>query len=420
MGDSNDLFCLLSDSYFDELLTLTSLPLQTPGSDRILNFDKLRDPKPSTSTSTSTSTVTIDSQSNGPITKSSEELHFFKTNFSNMSSRRPSLLNIAVSKPLQSVVAHGLNSTTSSPSSHTGRWTTEEHRLFLQGLQKYGKSWKKIACLVPTRTLVQIRTHAQKFLMKKTWDHQLSSSASALNVNLHVNGPVGTPTLQPKSTTQSNTMSQNVNKPYQVRLKPATTKNLAPETSLSSSLPSLAPSLPMDINTNHYHHHQQHLNLNLSLNMNQHHQSQHQLPAHIPFYHHPLAFTPASPSNSSTLNLHHETHQEPVHVSKKRRLSAAICESESRAKLGVLEMPISTNHNDSDDIFDNIVDILDGKSNLDWLSALENLTPQTTGPKNNDFSLDKKPTNEIKGNGNVKHEKNGKTNTKNIKNEKKL
>ena len=47
-----------------------------------------------------------------------------------------------------------------------GRWTHEEHSLFLKGLQMYGKNWKKIQSLVKTRTNSQIRSHAQKFFEK--------------------------------------------------------------------------------------------------------------------------------------------------------------------------------------------------------------------------------------------------------------
>ena len=47
-----------------------------------------------------------------------------------------------------------------------GRWTSEEHNLFLQGLHLYSKQWKLIADLVKTRTVVQIRTHAQKYFQK--------------------------------------------------------------------------------------------------------------------------------------------------------------------------------------------------------------------------------------------------------------
>lgn len=49
---------------------------------------------------------------------------------------------------------------------NTGRWTAEEHRLFLEGLEKHGKGWKKIASLIKSRTVVQIRTHAQKYFQK--------------------------------------------------------------------------------------------------------------------------------------------------------------------------------------------------------------------------------------------------------------
>ncbi|OEU20545.1 hypothetical protein FRACYDRAFT_165241, partial [Fragilariopsis cylindrus CCMP1102] len=46
------------------------------------------------------------------------------------------------------------------------RWTSEEHNLFLQGLELHGKGWKKIAGLIKSRTVVQIRTHAQKYFQK--------------------------------------------------------------------------------------------------------------------------------------------------------------------------------------------------------------------------------------------------------------
>lgn len=48
----------------------------------------------------------------------------------------------------------------------TGRWTPDEHRLFLEGIMLYGKDWKKMQPLIKTRSLVQIRTHAQKVFKK--------------------------------------------------------------------------------------------------------------------------------------------------------------------------------------------------------------------------------------------------------------
>lgn len=49
---------------------------------------------------------------------------------------------------------------------HTGRWTREEHQAFLSALKMYGKEWKKVAAKVKTRTVVQTRTHAQKYFQK--------------------------------------------------------------------------------------------------------------------------------------------------------------------------------------------------------------------------------------------------------------
>ena len=47
-----------------------------------------------------------------------------------------------------------------------GRWTHEEHLAFLRGLHLYDKTWEAIASLVPTRTVLQIRTHSQKYFSK--------------------------------------------------------------------------------------------------------------------------------------------------------------------------------------------------------------------------------------------------------------
>ena len=61
-----------------------------------------------------------------------------------------------------------------------GRWTPEEHELFLQGMLLHGREWKKVQALVRTRTSAQIRSHAQKYFQKmaKTKDGSLASSQS--------------------------------------------------------------------------------------------------------------------------------------------------------------------------------------------------------------------------------------------------
>lgn len=63
-------------------------------------------------------------------------------------------------------MATAQSATSSNQGENTGRWTAEEHRLFLQGLEQHGKGWKKIASLIKSRTVVQIRTHAQKYFQK--------------------------------------------------------------------------------------------------------------------------------------------------------------------------------------------------------------------------------------------------------------
>jgi SHAQKYF class myb-like DNA-binding protein len=47
-----------------------------------------------------------------------------------------------------------------------GRWTETEHVVFLEGLHLHGKQWKTIATMIGTRSVVQVRTHAQKYFQK--------------------------------------------------------------------------------------------------------------------------------------------------------------------------------------------------------------------------------------------------------------
>ena len=47
-----------------------------------------------------------------------------------------------------------------------GRWSTEEHIRFIEGLVEYGKNWKNVQKCVGTRSTAQARSHAQKFLLK--------------------------------------------------------------------------------------------------------------------------------------------------------------------------------------------------------------------------------------------------------------
>ncbi|EGZ17362.1 hypothetical protein PHYSODRAFT_500657 [Phytophthora sojae] len=64
-------------------------------------------------------------------------------------------------------VSRAAGSSSKPVKGNTGRWTEAEHKLFLQGLETFPyRAWKKIATLIKTRTVVQIRTHAQKYYQK--------------------------------------------------------------------------------------------------------------------------------------------------------------------------------------------------------------------------------------------------------------
>ena len=45
-------------------------------------------------------------------------------------------------------------------------WTKEEHQFFLEALQLYERDWKKIGAHIPTKSIIQIRSHAQKYFIK--------------------------------------------------------------------------------------------------------------------------------------------------------------------------------------------------------------------------------------------------------------
>ena len=47
-----------------------------------------------------------------------------------------------------------------------GKWSPDEHALFLEGMRYFGKEWKRVATLIRTRNSIQVRSHAQKYFQK--------------------------------------------------------------------------------------------------------------------------------------------------------------------------------------------------------------------------------------------------------------
>ena len=89
----------------------------------------------------------------------------------------------------------------------TGRWTKQEHEAFLEALQMFGKEWKKVAAKVKTRTVVQTRTHAQKYF-QKLQKIQESSGGSATDVDFVDMGIAPDSSSKPsRSTNASGTQS---------------------------------------------------------------------------------------------------------------------------------------------------------------------------------------------------------------------
>jgi len=63
---------------------------------------------------------------------------------------------------------------------NSGRWSSEEHKRFLAGLDQFGTgNWKKITDMVGTRSCTQIRTHAQKYFIALQKPHNDDNSGYA-------------------------------------------------------------------------------------------------------------------------------------------------------------------------------------------------------------------------------------------------
>lgn len=61
-----------------------------------------------------------------------------------------------------------------------GKWNKTQNDQFMKALQKYGKNWGLIQKFVSTRSLVQVRSHAQKLFLGMT-KKEIQSFESELN-----------------------------------------------------------------------------------------------------------------------------------------------------------------------------------------------------------------------------------------------
>ena len=79
--------------------------------------------------------------------------------------KNESLVKFIIKKPLLFNVENTLN-LSKKKKENSGKWSNDEHDKFLNGLELYGINWKKFNNLIKTRTLLQVRSHAQKFYLK--------------------------------------------------------------------------------------------------------------------------------------------------------------------------------------------------------------------------------------------------------------
>jgi SHAQKYF class myb-like DNA-binding protein len=64
-----------------------------------------------------------------------------------------------------------------------GRWSKDEQRRFAEAVLKYGNDWKKIQNHISSRNITQVRSHAQKFLMKLKENKLLQKKGMELSLS---------------------------------------------------------------------------------------------------------------------------------------------------------------------------------------------------------------------------------------------
>lgn len=105
-----------------------------------------------------------------------------------------------------------------------GRWEKDEQRRFVEALEKFDRDWKKIVSHVGTRSIVQVRSHAQKYFSKLERQASKLSKANSQIVPESKSRPDNIPIMLEVGKVKLKRYSPGIT---QIKLKPAMNKDSA-------------------------------------------------------------------------------------------------------------------------------------------------------------------------------------------------
>jgi len=110
----------------------------------------------------------LEMDSQGECSNESSDAINCSSEASDTSSSSPELVVVKVDKRRDGPILNTKPDSDRGLPFRTGRWTPDEKILFLYGLKMFGKGrWKKMSIYLPHRSLVQIKSHAQKVLKRQ-------------------------------------------------------------------------------------------------------------------------------------------------------------------------------------------------------------------------------------------------------------
>jgi SHAQKYF class myb-like DNA-binding protein len=68
----------------------------------------------------------------------------------------------------------------------SGRWSEEEHKIYMKAKKLYGPNWHMIALMVGTRSRVQVKSHDQKYKinLQRPTTYSVTRRDASVQVNL--------------------------------------------------------------------------------------------------------------------------------------------------------------------------------------------------------------------------------------------